>query len=400
MTTELTLDQLRSNSGTSAAKPDTGDVRIGLFSTAEFELTYRVAKALSATSMVPPQYRQVIQKYNTDGTPKGAPIENPSGIANTMVALNMAARLNTDVLMLMQSLVVVEGRNSWSAQWVIAQIEASPKYTGLRWTVVNKGPKKISYTENEWIDGVKQVAIKEVTLDNIEWTAWTTRASDSEPIRSVVDMEMAVKEGWYQRKGSKWQTIPDQMGKYRSATFLGRLTVPDRLLGLGTEEEIRDTIDVHPDGSFTDPLQPAAKPSKRPAAAPVAKDPAPAEEAQPATAAAGPAPAEPAPSEPAARTPAPEPAFEWAEAMAARVRSATSDAELDVIDGELGAVAGSEAHQILSGVVRARRAELRSARPQLDAPKTPVTFTAPIGATTAARAPRTRVAAQQTTSLD
>ena len=61
-------------------------------------------------------------------------------------------------------------------------------------------------------------------------------------------MEMAVKEGWYQKNGSKWQTMPEQMLRYRAASFFGRIYAPEVLMGIRTQEEEQDAIiDVTPE---------------------------------------------------------------------------------------------------------------------------------------------------------
>jgi hypothetical protein len=53
-------------------------------------------------------------------------------------------------------------------------------------------------------------------------------------------MEMSRKEGWYAKTGSKWQTMPELMLRYRSATFFGRLYAPEILMGMQTSEEVQD----------------------------------------------------------------------------------------------------------------------------------------------------------------
>lgn len=55
---------------------------------------------------------------------------------------------------------------------------------------------------------------------------------------------MAKDEGWYGKKGSKWQTLPELMLRYRAASFLISTTAPELLLGFQTSEEVIDTIDV------------------------------------------------------------------------------------------------------------------------------------------------------------
>ena len=69
---------------------------------------------------------------------------------------------------------------------------------------------------------------------------------------------MAKGEGWWSKKDkngtecSKWQTMPQLMLQYRAAAFFIRTTAPEISLGLMTQEEIEDTIDIQPlrDGSF------------------------------------------------------------------------------------------------------------------------------------------------------
>ena len=56
-------------------------------------------------------------------------------------------------------------------------------------------------------------------------------------------MAMAKKEGWATKSGSKWQTMPELMIRYRAAAFWGRLYIPELLVGIQTQEEV---LDVEP----------------------------------------------------------------------------------------------------------------------------------------------------------
>ena len=67
---------------------------------------------------------------------------------------------------------------------------------------------------------------------------------------------MAVKEGWYQKNGSKWQTMPDQMLRYRAAAFFGRIYAPEILMGIYSADEVRDFVDVTPEPSPQQAAQP------------------------------------------------------------------------------------------------------------------------------------------------
>ena len=56
-------------------------------------------------------------------------------------------------------------------------------------------------------------------------------------------MAMAKAEGWFGKAGSKWQTMPDLMIRYRAAAFWGRLYIPELLVGIQTQEEV---VDIEP----------------------------------------------------------------------------------------------------------------------------------------------------------
>ena len=51
---------------------------------------------------------------------------------------------------------------------------------------------------------------------------------------------MAIQEGWYFKKGSKWQTMPQQMAMYRAAAFFGRVYAPEVTMGIYTKDEVED----------------------------------------------------------------------------------------------------------------------------------------------------------------
>jgi hypothetical protein len=55
-----------------------------------------------------------------------------------------------------------------------------------------------------------------------------------------VTIAIAKKEGWYSKSGSKWQTMPELMMRYRAATFLVRTTAPELTMGLPMQEEMED----------------------------------------------------------------------------------------------------------------------------------------------------------------
>jgi len=66
-----------------------------------------------------------------------------------------------------------------------------------------------------------------------------------------VSIEMAKAEGWFQKNGSKWQTMPEQMLRYRAASFFGKLYAPEILMGMSTSDELHDIIEGEIDDGTT-----------------------------------------------------------------------------------------------------------------------------------------------------
>jgi len=168
---------------------------------AGFELAQRAGNLLSASDLVPQQFR--------------------GNLPNCVVALNMAQRLDADPLMVMQNIVIVHGRPTWSSQFLIATLNQSGRYTALRYEFVGEKGKD-SYGCMAW-------AIERDTGDRIEGP--------------TVTLGMAKEEGWATKNGSKWKTMPDLMLRYRSAAFFVRTNAPEIAMGLPTTDEARDLVE-------------------------------------------------------------------------------------------------------------------------------------------------------------
>ena len=165
-----------------------------------FEDAQRMAKVLVTSKLVPTAFQ--------------------NNLGDCMIALEMANRMGVNPIAVMQNLYIVHGKPSWSAQFIVAAINQSGRFkTTIMYEVTGEGDSKgcIAYAfdfEGNRVDSPR------------------------------VTVEMAKKEGWYTKNGSKWQTMEDLMLRYRAATFFGRLYTPDLLMGMQTKEEIDDTIDV------------------------------------------------------------------------------------------------------------------------------------------------------------
>jgi hypothetical protein len=222
------------------------DVAIGFGNLESFELIQRAAKLLSSSTLVPAAYRAVIEKTDRYGNVTDSR-QNPNALANSVVALNMAQRMGADPLMVMQNLYIVEGRPSWSSQWIIAAINGCGRFSPLRFDIKSLGKRKIEYVTFVWENKQRQEVRKAVEVEDKVCIAWAVEKETGERLESPpVSIEMAVKEGWYTKNGSKWQTMDEVMLRYRTASFFGKLYAPELLMGLQTTEEVHDIIDATP----------------------------------------------------------------------------------------------------------------------------------------------------------
>jgi hypothetical protein len=250
MNAPVALSEMKSPSQREANLPA---VAPGFGSLQSFELAMRQAKLLSSSTLVPEQYRQVVEKKK--GSEKVRE-ENTNALPNCVIALNMAQRMSADPLMVMQNLYIVEGRPSWSSVWIIAAINGCKRFSPLRFDLEDLGQKEVEYTVTEWIDKQKTYKKMKQTIANLKCTAWAIEKETGEKITSpAVTIEMAVKEGWYQKNGSKWQTMPEVMLRYRTASLFGKIYAPELLMGLPSSDEVQDVggfieAQQEPDGSF------------------------------------------------------------------------------------------------------------------------------------------------------
>jgi hypothetical protein len=193
-----TITEQKIEQQTVSTEVEVPDGVIGFGTSQGFQMMQRVAKALSMSTLVPKQYQQ--------------------NIPNCIVALNMANRIGADPLMVMQNLYVVHGNPSWSSQFLIATFNSCGRFSSIRY---------------QWVG----------TKGNDDWGCYASAVelSSGEVLQgAVVTMELAKKEGWVDKSGSKWKTMPQQMLMYRSAAWFVRAYAPELAMGLHTVEESAD----------------------------------------------------------------------------------------------------------------------------------------------------------------
>ena len=239
----------------SAVAAPRNDAPMTLTTGAGFDQLQRVAKALAGSTLVPAQYRAFteVKEY---GKVIGHET-NGAGLPNCIVALNMAQRMGADPLMVMQNLYVIEGRPSWSSQFIIAAINSCGRFSPLRFEISEPGePEEVTYTATVWKNKQKIEEQRKVKVRHQTCRAWVIEKETGERLDGpTVSIQMAIDEGWLTKNGSKWQTMPEIMLRYRAASLFGRLYAPELLMGLQTVEEARDVIEPRDDDIVLTPTK-------------------------------------------------------------------------------------------------------------------------------------------------
>ena len=171
----------------------------------EFAKFQNIARTLSESTMVPDSYR--------------------NNLANCFLALDLACRMETSPLAVMQNLYSVKGKIGFEAKFVVAAINASGKYKqNLRYRFDGEG-------------------------DDYGCRAYTYDLKDEELVGTKITWAMVKAEKWdepsfnrqtKERIPSKWETMSEQMFKYRAAAFWQREFDPGLTMGILTREEVDD----------------------------------------------------------------------------------------------------------------------------------------------------------------
>ena len=154
---------------------------------------FKIAECLARSEMIPQNYRN-----------------KPESV---LVAIDVARQVQMSPLMVMQNLYVIQGKPSWSSNYCASVIKTN--FLNVKVELSGEGDERgcrITATDknNNFCEGTR------------------------------VTINMAKQEGWFNKAGSKWKTMPDQMLIYRSYSFFARAYCPDKLLGIHDEFENLD----------------------------------------------------------------------------------------------------------------------------------------------------------------
>jgi len=160
-----------------------------------FALEQRKAQAMISGSILPQHFKNV---------------------GDVLILNEMSRKLNIPSVMLAQQLYIVKGKPSMSGQLVIAIINGSKRFDSIM----------------KWEEEIKP--------------KWRMRAYNSINGEVVygdwLDDEAIKLNGW--GSNPKWATMKNQMARYRTASWFGRLYASDVLLGFHTEGEIEEIIEA------------------------------------------------------------------------------------------------------------------------------------------------------------
>lgn len=416
MSTPVQLQDVKAAGGVPSLTPDQA---VDMFTERGFVLANRIAKAYASSDAVPAQFRSHnLKKANGEEIW----VENPSAIGNCLVAIEVARAVRMSITAVMQNADMIEGKLRWSGKFVIAAINASGRFTPLRFQMINRGKITAKYKEKTgWNKEARKPIFedRQVEVDDIECIAWALPRGTPEPrlapeqvrqyagrmldlyrdigmpvIESApVSMRMVVEEGWYGKAGSKWQTgLRTLMFQYRAGSFFGNIHAPDIVMGMGrTSEEEADIVDVYPDGSFTvqtttldtlraGPAQPAEEVRRTTVVAPSA----PTDEQSPERDGAGQVGAQAADEDSDGAGHAPQGGFDFDAVGLVRgiredIESAKTPEDLDLARSAISGVPDETAKAELNALASARMRTITAAAEQAAAGKATAQTTAPAG---------------------
>ena len=163
--------------------------------TEQMKVQYKLATALAKGNAIPDRFK------NSPG--------------DILIGVDIAARSNQPLAMILNNMYSVYGTIGFSGQYCISAINNCGKFSQLDFRFTNNGGGGC--------------------------IAYATRLSDGKLCESEeITIDMAKAEGWYGKKGSKWQVYPKQMMRYRSASFFVRAYCPEVMYGYQTVEELQD----------------------------------------------------------------------------------------------------------------------------------------------------------------
>jgi hypothetical protein len=181
------------------------------FEPKDIDQAWRFAQALANSTVVPERY-------------KGRP-------GDCLIALDLSLRLNVPWLAVMQHVYTVKGRPAMESVLSTALTNRSGLFVDpLEYEVEGKNGEDPNYC-------VRAFA-KRKSTGTVLYGPWIT-------------WKLVKAEGWLNKDGSKWKTMPEQMFHYRAASWFERRHCPEVTMGMLTPEEAEEIPPAKPVESLT-----------------------------------------------------------------------------------------------------------------------------------------------------
>lgn len=168
----------------------------------------KVAKVYAASSFLPSAWRKLPENER---------------LANLIIIINRAAALKCDPLLLLQNLNIIAGQMCWKSTFLLQLLMANG------WASAKYEMAGDPTSPDFWFDDSHGCTFSAINPATGEREAGTK-----------ITVAMIKGEGWLNREGSKWRTMPEQMLKYRAVAFFARSNAPAVMGGFLSQDEIED----------------------------------------------------------------------------------------------------------------------------------------------------------------
>ena len=128
------------------------------FDPVQFETMQRVCKMFASSDLVPDNYKPTFKQVPANANPEqiaAIQLENQAAqnkaVANCMIAIEISMRIGASPLMVMQNMVPIYGKPSWSSKFLIATVNSCGRFEPLQYRFTNKGMLgMVDYTDYVW----------------------------------------------------------------------------------------------------------------------------------------------------------------------------------------------------------------------------------------------------------
>lgn len=166
---------------------------------AEFEFFQRKAALYASSKIIPKDFQ--------------------GKVAECYQVVEMAQHLKVPEMIAFQHCYIIHGKVSFSAVFMISCFNTCGKFTPIDYEFVGEGDTR---------------ACRAIT---------TCKETGEQFIGPEISIATAKADGWYNKAGSKWKTIPELMLRYRAASWLIKTVAPELAVGLSESEEVRDVAE-------------------------------------------------------------------------------------------------------------------------------------------------------------